>query len=113
MEVRSHEYVKVTRSHDGRRRARHGRRVCRHLQRRRRVFWLDRYRGLNDAIRHADDDIHDAQYNDAARGRKDRDDTAFGSAPGEALVPGYGLQLEREFRLQFGIGIQLGRERSG
>ena len=105
MEVRSHEYIKVARSHDGRRSARHGRCACRHLQRRRRVFRLREHGDLDidvqhvDCHTHADDDIHDTQYNDPACGREDRDDAAFGSASGEALVPGDGdgdgLRFER------------------
>src|SRR5277367_6278273 len=111
MEVRSHEYIKVTRCHDGCRGARHGRRVRRNLQCRRRVKHHDQ-RGCDYAIHHPDDDHARDARNPTSR-REDWDDPTRGSAPGEALVPGHGLRLEWEFRLQFGIGVQLGRERSG
>jgi hypothetical protein len=111
MEVRSHEYVKVAWSHDGRRSARHRRCACRHLQCRRRVQQLREQRDLDVDVQQLNDHTHDAPYtangredrDDApytADRREDRDDAAFGSASGEALVPGYGLR--------FRVGIELG-----
>jgi len=113
MEVRSHEYIKVTRRHDGCRSARHGRRVRRHLQRRRRVKFHSQ-RDCDDAVHHPDND-HARDARNPTRRREDRNDATFGSTAGEALVPRHGLRLERElqFRLQFRIGVELGRERPG
>jgi hypothetical protein len=104
MEVRSHERIKATWSHDGRRGTRHRRRPGRHLQRRCRAVRFFEHRIIDDAVRYANHDhprSHDSESQLPGPGVKNGN--AVERRPGGETLPEYGLRLER--KLGLGIGI--------